>query len=176
MEDTINATSRAIDDLCNRYFYKNSVDETRYFTPTQRDQCLVGDLLSITTMKTDDNLDRTYATTWVSGTDYDLYPYNSALGSEPYFRVDRVRNSANSFVKGEPKFVQIAGVWGWPAVPLNVKHACLLWSMRTWERHKTILGVSAVTALGTMQVKVPPPDPDVEILLSNFIQTITGVI
>jgi hypothetical protein len=174
IEAVINAVSRAVDDYCNRYFYKNTADETRYFRPTQRDQCLVGDLISVTSLKTDSTLDRTYADTWAT-TDYDLYPYNAALDGQPYFRIDRNPDGDWWFTKS-PKYVKITGVWGWPSVPHPVKQACLIWALRTWKRHATPLGVSATTALGEMSVKVPPPDPDVQTLLADYKLVITGVI
>jgi hypothetical protein len=177
LEQVIESVSREIDNFCNQYFYKSASPEVRYFTPTYEDQCYVSPLVSVSSLSTDTNLDRTYADTWTTD-DYDLYPYNAASGTEaePYWRIDRVRNSELSFVKGEPKYVKVTGVFGWAAVPQAVQQACLLWSMRTWMRHKTVLGVSAVTALGQMIVKVPPPDPDVQQLLSNYKLVITGVI
>ena len=43
------------------------------------------DLLSVTTLKTDEDGDRTYEITWAT-TDYDLMPYNATLESQaqPY--------------------------------------------------------------------------------------------
>ena len=188
LEDVINATSREVDNFCNQRFWKNAVDETRYFTPTQNDQCLVGNLVSATSIKTDTNLDRTYVTTWAA-TDYDLYPYNAALDTEPYWRVDKTPNGLNDFnawanstmmaspfTKDNTKYVQIVGIFGWPSIPQQVQQATLLWAMRAWMRHSTILGVSSSTALGQMKVEVPPPDPDVAQLLSNYALKITGVI
>ena len=66
------------------------------------------------------------------------------------------------------KFVQIVGKWGWGSVPNPVHQACLLWGMRAWKRQQTVLGVSATTALGQQTVKVPPPDPDVILMLDPY--------
>jgi hypothetical protein len=64
--------------------------------------------------------------------------------------------------------VKLTAVFGWSAVPSAITEACLLWSERFFKRYKTPLGVSAMTALGEMSVKVPPPDPDVMMLLNNY--------
>ena len=174
LESVINSVSRAIDDYCNRYFYKNTADETRYFTPTQYDQIWVGDLISITTMTGDTAHARTYTESWET-TDYDLYPYNASIQGVPYSRIDRAPEGDWSFEK-YPKYVKIVGVWGWSAVPYPVQQACLIWALRTWKRHATPLGVTAMSALGTQSVKVPPPDPDVMFLLDPYKQVMTGVI
>jgi len=166
LEDVINAVSRAIDNLCERHFYTTNSDETRYFTPHQRDQIWTGDIVSITSLKTDGDFDRAYSDTWAT-TDYDLYPYNATLDGIPAYRIDTAPDGDYTFALS-PKYVQIIGKFGWSAVPYPVEQACLLWSMRAWERHKTVLGVSATTALGQMQVKVPPPDPDVELMLQPY--------
>ena len=128
----LTATSRSIDDYTGRRFYTTSSDETRYFTfdPDEVDGSLwVGDLLSVTTLKTDDEADRTYGTTWTTD-DYDLLPANAALDSEPYTHVRRSPLGDYSFpstVKG----VQIVGLFGYSNVtdPADtiaiVKEACL---------------------------------------------------
>jgi hypothetical protein len=176
LENVINATSRGIDNFCNQFFWKSSAPEVRYFTPTYDDQCYVTPLVSVSALATDTGLDRTYADTWTTD-DYDLYPYNAAVMSEPYWRIDRVRNSELAFVHGEPKYVKLTGVFGWPAVPPEVHQACLMWSMRYWMRQKTVLGQSAMTPLGQMTLQVPnTPDPDIAELLAQFHLEITGVI
>lgn len=166
--DCINAVGHEIDETCHRQFYQTS--ETRYFTPSHTDQCLVSDLLTVSQLATDTDYDRNYVTTWAT-TDYDLYPYNS---NEPYYRIDIAPLGDNTFDQGSPKFVKVVGTWGFTSVPPSVKQACLLWSMRTYLRHKTVLGVSGTNAFGAMQVKVPPPDPDVAQFLDKHILNITG--
>lgn len=170
LEGIITAVSRSIDRECSRYFYKSTAHEVRYFTPRETNRAFIGDVVSVTALYTD-NLsgDRTYPYTW-SSTDYDLFPYNAAATSEqePYRFIDVAPRGQYLFPRNLAKGIKLDAVFGWNSVPAAVTEACLLWSERWFKRYKTPLGVSAMTALGEMQVKAPPPDPDVMDLLQNY--------
>ena len=170
----IDSVSRAIDDLCARRFYTTNSDETRYFTPTDRQNLWVGDLVSVTTLATDGNYDRAYSTTWAT-TDYDLWPYNASLDGIPYSRIDIAPDGDYTFAKSN-KFVKVVGKWGWSSTPKPIHEACLLWCMRAWQRQQTPLGISGTTALGNMVMKVPPPDPDVLQMLDPYRLVLEGVL
>jgi hypothetical protein len=175
LEQTITSVSRAIDKYCSRYFYKTSTGstDTRYFTPAEADRVFVGDFVSITALYTDTQTgDRTYPYTWAT-TDYDLFPYNAGSLSEqePYQFIEKAPRGLYQF-PCVAKGVKLTAVFGWPAVPAAITEACLLWSMRMFERYKTPLGVSGTNALGSMTMKIPPPDPDVREMLKNY-QVIT---
>lgn len=162
IEKVVTAISRAIDAVCKRRFY--AANETRYFTAQRADLLFVDDLLSVTTLKTDEGGDRIYETTWAT-TDYDLLPANAALAGEPYLRIAPAPMSSKRF-PGHAKGVEIAGSFGYAnSTPGRIKEACLLWSMRLWKRREAIFGVIGTSALGQMTVKIPPPDPDVAQLL-----------
>lgn len=169
-ETVITAVSRSIDMQTARYFYKSTAAETRYFTANNPERIFVGDVVSLSTLYTDTvSGDRSYPYEW-SSTDYDLYPYNDGQLSEPepYRFIDRTPRGLYQFPVGLPKGVKVTAIFGWAAVPAAISKACLLWAERMVKRFDTPLGVSASTALGEMQVKVPPPDPDVEAILSNY--------
>lgn len=168
LEGIITSISRAIDNECGRYFYKSTASEVRYFTPRESTSVFVGDVVSVTNLYTDSG-NRTYATTWAT-TDYDLFPYNSTSLSEPepYRFIDVAPAGSYRFYTHLPKSVKLDAVFGWSAVPSAITEACLLWSMRFFKRYKTPLGISAMTALGEQQTKVPPPDPDVLQLIRNY--------
>ena len=191
LTDVINAVSREIEKLCHQRFWVNPVAETRYFSPTQNDQCIVTNLTSLTTLATDTSLDRTYATTWATS-DYDLYPYDATLENAPYWRIDITPNGNNTFnaqpfatpysypyPKPNAKYVKVVGFFGYPSVPSEVMQACLIWTLRTWARHSTPLGVTTMAEggmLGSVKVDVSPLDPDIMQLLAHYITKITGVI
>ena len=164
------ATSRAIDKQTGRYFYKSTASETRYFTTPQTGHVFIGDMVSLTALYTDNlNGDRTYPFTWAT-TDYDLYPYNAATGSEPepYRWINTTPRGQYLFPAGVEKGVKVDAVFGWAAIPDGIMTACLIWAERMYKRLQTPLGSASMSALGTVSVRVPPPDPDVELLLSNY--------
>lgn len=168
IEGVIEAVSRAIDLQCARFFWKDTNDGTYYFNAYEHNQLLIGDFVSITTLSTDDSANRSYQA-WTVDTDFDLWPYNASADGIPYSMIEVAPTSGKRFPIGVGKGVKIVGKRGWPAVPKPIKEACIIWSMRTYKRYATPLGVSAMTALGEMSVKVPPPDPDVAHLLSPYV-------
>ena len=173
LEGVIEAVSRAIDNQCSRFFWVDGSDVTRYFTPLSDTYVLIGDWVSITTLSTDNSGDRVY-TTWTVDTEYELWPYDANSDGHPYMRVDIAPSGGKRFYKDISKGLKLIGKRGWPAVPKPIKEACLIWSMRTYKRYATPLGVSAMTALGEMSVKVPPADPDVAHLLSPYVLSYFG--
>ena len=117
--------SRFIDDYCHRHFYVELA--TRYFTARYSDALEVPDLLAITTLKTDDDGDRTYETTWTA-TDYDLLA-GKDYNRWPKTRIEVTPNGSYSFpgwssysysyqapgihkTTAGRKAVEIAGQWG----------------------------------------------------------------
>lgn len=149
LETIIEAASRFIDGETCRYFYKNSTDEVRYFT-AWNNSVNVGDLVSITTLYTDEGL-RTYPTLWAT-TDYDLYPYNAALDGEPYHIIRPAVNGVQMFYDGLEKGVKLTGVFGFPSVPAAIKEACLLISLGAYKRRfgENLSSISTLTAGGVM--------------------------
>lgn len=113
--------SREIDRHCGRRFYVELA--TRYYSAREGDCLRVDDLLSLTSLKTDTSLDRTYATTWAT-TDYDLDPDNALQESppEPYTRIYVAplgRYSFSSARRGN----QLVGKWGYYEVLETVSSA-----------------------------------------------------
>ena len=154
LETIIEAASRFIDGETCRYFWKNSTDETRYFT-AKEDEVETGDLVSVTMLKTDGGL-RDYSTTWAA-TDYDLYPFNAALDGKPYSVIRMAVNGAQGFPDGLAKGVKVTGVFGWPSVPVAIKESCLLISMSIYKR-RFGENLSAVTTMTAGGVMITPQD------------------
>ena len=84
---------------------------------TDTAEVLLPDLAAITSLATDDNIDRTFETTWAT-TDYRLRPSNADPASRfngdsrPYTSVIVDSNGTRSFTLGD-ETVQIVGEWGW---------------------------------------------------------------
>ena len=111
--------SRVVDRYCNRHFYV--LVATRKFDGLGAMSLLVPDLVSVDAngLKTDDDRDRTFETTWAAG-DYLLVPSNADPASpanpqsRPYVEVavDVDAGTKSAFPAGM-QTVQIAGQWGW---------------------------------------------------------------
>lgn len=162
IEDHIEAASRWIDGYTGRQFYATTA--TRYFTAKTSTRLNVSELLTVTTLKTDEDGDRTYETTWET-TDYDLMPFNDP----PYQWIELAPNGLKTFPL-YAKGVEIAGTWGYTATtPPDIKEACLMYAARLYVRESTVLGVSGASALGTITVKVPT-DEDIHGLVNPYVK------
>jgi len=61
--------------------------------------------------------------------------------------------------------VQITGVWGYPAVPHDIREACVLLSIRGFARYNAALGV---VGFADMAIQVRAVDPDVRDFLDPY--------
>jgi hypothetical protein len=164
LENAIEGASRRIDGFTGRFFYQQAATITfyandSYFLPTR-------DLVSITTLKTDDDGDGSYETTWTVNTDYVLNPLDAALQTRPYRRV--VATGGKTFpLTTVPALalVQINGTWGWPSVPDDVREACVLLSSRGFARYNAALGI---VGFADMAMQVRAVDPDVRDMLNPY--------
>ena len=118
IKDLAQAVSRLIDRYCNRHFWV--LDATKRFDGDGTGVLLVPDLLSVASLKTDDDGDRAFETAWDSA-DYLLYPLNaepSMPWGRPYTRVlaDSAAGGKRVFTRGR-QTVQIQGKWGFRDAP-----------------------------------------------------------
>ncbi len=119
MRTLAEALSRMVDGYCNRHFYV--LNAARKFDGHGTLDLRLPGLISIEAsgLKTDDDKDRTFETTWAT-TDYLLLPSNAdpATASNPESRpytaieVDIDAGTKGEFPEGR-QTVQIAGQWGW---------------------------------------------------------------
>lgn len=127
LEDLVEHASRTIDNLCGRRFY--SATETHYFTPDYIDLLFVDDLLSVTTLKADEDGDGTYELTWATS-DYSLEPRNALLSIPPApYTMIRVKPNGLYSFPGVLNGIEIAGSWGYNTTsshPDPIKTACLI--------------------------------------------------
>jgi len=170
----VTAVSRWIDDYTGRRFYL--AEETRYYTPDNESELFIDDIRAVTSLKTDDNADRTYETTWAA-TDYDLMPNNAALNDVPYVRIILAPNGSHGFPAGVRKGVQLIGSFGYASTTSSgkctiIKEACLLQSERIYKRKDTPLGIAGAPQLGEQRVNIPGLDPDVKSMLAPFMRLI----
>lgn len=171
-EDTIIASvittaSRMIDHYCGRSFAVPSEDSTRYFTAQDAEYLFPHvDIVSVTTLYTDSDGDRTYEDTWTA-TDFDLCPDNAAADGWPYTHIQVSPDGDYSFPLLR-KGVKIIGKFGWPtATPDAIKEACVLQAERLFKRKDAPFGVISNPAGGDMRL-LNKLDPDVEMMISPY--------
>jgi hypothetical protein len=166
LELSVEAASREIDGYCQRIFY-NRTAQTRKYTPESYFLVQIDDLVTLTTLETATD-GSNFDTTWPAA-DYQLEPLNGISGgfqAQPFTRIRAVDNSVFPMYMLNEATVRITGTFGWAAVPIDIKQACVLLAMRQFKRYDSPLGVAGFGDMGAL--RVGRTDPDVEALLSPF--------
>lgn len=113
IERAIEAASRRADEFCHRVFF--AATDTRYFDGDGCGEVWIPDLLSATSIKLDEDGDRTYEITLSAGTDYILERPGADDADGPpatRLRLDAVNGRRSAFVERE-RLIEIAGRWGY---------------------------------------------------------------
>jgi hypothetical protein len=167
LENAIEGASRRIDGYCGRYFYQQNAT-VKLFARDIQAVFLRDDLVSVTTLATDDAGDQTFSTVWTAGTDYSLEPYDANLLGIPYFRITAVGGKTFPIFTVPPlPGVSVTGVWGYPSIPDDVREACVLLAARGFARYNAALGV---VGFGDMALQVRAVDPDVRDFLNRYLK------
>lgn len=170
------AASRAIDSWTGRQFFVSQ--QTLYVTAQRASELLLGvDLLSVTTIKTDEDGDRTYETTWAS-TDYDLEPANAAQASppRPYWRITLAPEGRYSFPV-IPRGIQIVGSWGaYQVLESPSSSGTAVTVAEVLDASETGVDVSAGSALKVGQnILVDSEQMEITAISSNTLTVVRGI-
>jgi hypothetical protein len=166
LEVALEAAAQVINAYTGRRFDAVAAS-TRYYVADDVGAIYVDDLVSVTTLKTDEDGDGVFERTWAT-TDYQLYPYNAAAYGLPYTQIRRTPDGDYWFPKGG-RYVQIVGTFGYSGVPAAVRQACLLLAAKNYKRKDAIFGVGGSGDMGQLVVQVPQHlDSQIKGLLSPF--------
>lgn len=168
LQSVLDATDALIDLYTDRKQGFGTATETRYYTASNWNYLLTDDIVSVTTLQTDDNGDGTYETTWVSGTDYVLAPRNAALDGWPYTEIDTSVNAPKAFPVGVYLGTKVVGVFGWPSVPSAVKQAAIIQANAVWMSRSSGFGVIGSQELGGILRQSRALHPEAQVLLDAY--------
>ena len=164
LELAIATASRQIDDYCGRFFYQDGTTiapATRYYTPDNWYILPVDDFVSLSQIATDDYFDQNYSTIWTIS-DRMFEPINNPSRGWPLTRILAIGSYV--FPQLLPQSVRIKGIFGWSAVPYEVKTAAKIQAARLFLRNQSPFGIAGNTDLGTVRLAAKL-DADVEALL-----------
>jgi len=121
----LTATSRYLERRLNRFFTRDLAAVARVYEGEGLRSIYVDDVVSVTALKVDEDSDGSYELT-IAATDYEMLPRNAAYGAEPspYNEVSLLPWGARSYFPLGAR-VELTAVYGWPAIPLAVKRACI---------------------------------------------------
>jgi hypothetical protein len=157
-ERAVETASRWVDEYCGQHFFASS--ETRVFDACSSVRVELGgfnQLVSVTTLKTDDNLDGTFETTWSSSTDYQLLPrlVTAQPDTRSYTGVHAIGSKSfplRTSTTSRYGLVEIVGSWGWAATPTPVKQATLIQSAVLLARRQSVQGVAGFGEFGVVRL------------------------
>lgn len=168
LQNVLDATDTLIDLHCDRRTGFGTASETRYYTALDYQYVLTDDLVSVTTLQTDDDANGTYETTWTAGTDYVLAPYNNALDGFPYSEIDTSVSWPRNFPKDVYLGVKVVGVFGFPSTPAAVVQAAIIQANAVWSSRTSAFAVIGSQDLGGILRQARALHPEAAILLEPF--------
>lgn len=166
LQSALTAASRAVEDHCGRVFTTTGTPVARVYWPTDDTCQRVDDILTLSglVVKTDEDDDGVYETTWTLTTDYVAAPHNALTDGKPVTRLSAVGSRCFPVGTLRPT-VEVTAVYGWAAVPEPVKHATLLLAARLFRRKDTPEGVAGGNDFGVVRIS-RWEDPDVVMRLA----------
>jgi hypothetical protein len=154
LEVAIAAASRQIDAHCGRFFWREAGTHTREFYANDHRRCEVNDISTVTglVVQVDDDDDGVFETTLTISTDFILRPLNAAdhVPVWPYDEivlVDAINGNFPMSQSGRPG-VRVTARFGWPAIPDDVKKACLVQSAMLFKSADAVFGVTEFANAG----------------------------
>lgn len=165
LEIAIESASRDIDAYTERVFY-NAGTATRVYIPQDIYLLETDDLISVDSIKTDTTGEGGFNETWLT-TDYQLEPLNGVAGgiTTPYTRIRAIESKLWPIyeprdINAGQASVQITGEFGFSAIPIAIKQATILASLRAYKRYESPTGVLGFSDVGV--VRIGRLDPDVQ--------------
>jgi hypothetical protein len=168
LQSVLDATDTLIDLYCDRKTGFGTATETRYYTAEDYEYVLTDDLVSVTTLQTDDDANGTYETTWTAGTDYVLAPVNAALDGFPYTEIDTSVTWPRNFPKDVYLGVKVVGVFGFPSVPAAVKQAEIIQAGAVWSSRVSPFGIVGSADLGGLLRMSRALHPEAALILEPY--------
>jgi len=125
LED-LTAVSRWLDERFGKFWTKDAAAVARVYRACDPTVLDIDDLVSVTSIKIDENSNGVFGETALAAADFELLPRNAARGPEPHpYRQIALTSwgAKQSFPIGA--LVEVTGIFGWPAVPGAIKRATI---------------------------------------------------
>ena len=155
----VTAASRAVDKACRRQFGQVASAEARtYEVECDRSRgrwfAVVDDVQDLTGLEVLlDDVDVTADVSWL--------PLNAAQLGRPYTRI---------VLPSSGTTLEITALWGWTAVPDEVRKATLLQASRFSARRDTPFGVAGSPDMGSQVRLLDRVDPDVAVVIAGLMR------
>lgn len=189
LERAITTASRGIDRYCSggkldgwRKFWLDADVTTKVFQVDDPGLAWVDDIGSTTglVVKTDDDGDGVYETTWTQGTDFHLEPLNMDVVASgdtatpwAFWRIAAIGLDVGTSSKRFSRFqhratLQVTARWGWSSTPAEVNFSAILLAVKLFKRKDSPFGVAGMNEFGA--VRIVQQDPDLKALLEPYVK------
>jgi hypothetical protein len=168
----VTAASRGIDDACKRRFYPDTADVDRYYSPHNWQNITIDDLITLTSLTTDQNGDGTFPQAWTLNTDFILEPLNAAADGRPYTGIRmHPRHVTFGLPAWWPRSVKVTGKFGWAATPGTIVQATTILAAQLVKRAREApFGVVAIGLDVGAISRIAVTDPTIKFLLADYIR------
>lgn len=161
----IEAASRMVDAWCGRRFFLDDAASARQFVvPRAGCRFLIDDFATVEDLevKTDDDIDGTFETTWTITTDFRCAPFNRrGVSGETVAFYELISTGTRAWpfsCYGIPT-VEVTAQWGWAQpVPEPVRRATLILAAKLHGLRGAPLGVAGFGEFGAVRVLGTVPD------------------
>lgn len=151
LTDALTSASREIERICNRQFNVADTATPRLYAPTtfRGRRVRIDDLSTTTNLVVEYDMAGTGTFTTVPDTDFELYPYSGVVDGVPGWPYTSMQVvpfrytfplGMGSYYAKTARF-RVTGVWGWPAIPPDVRQACLMMAADTYQQKDSPYGV-----------------------------------
>ena len=176
IDNAINASSRLIDQITGRHFYKSESVQVKYFTPDNHYILDVPDIATTTGLivQLDTTDDGSHNKTITLDTDFYLKAINvtdlEGDNDIPYQTLVILdKRSSERFDPDIVKNVKITATWGYNSVPDAIKQATLLQASRLWKRKDSPFSTYGSGDTGETEL-FQKMDPDAKTLIKPYIK------
>lgn len=149
MAVALDAATEEIDDHCDRTFGRAEVVSERTFPAFTPRVAVIDDVW------TTDGL--VVAVDGAVTTEFELRPMNGVVAGRSGWPYDEVRFADDVLRTGTVLApLTVTAKWGWPAVPTNVKEACLILAAETVKLADSPFGVGGYGEFGVIRARENP--------------------
>jgi hypothetical protein len=169
VKKVLSAAARKVDEIADRRFYADAdALQVRYYSPDNAWTLHVDDIVTVTSLKTDDGGDGTFENTWTLNTDYTREPLNAAADGKPWEKLCVHPSSSFYFPVSYPRSVELTGKFGWASVPQPISIATTMLAHRYLKRvRESPTGVAGFGLDGAV-VRFMSVDSDVMDLVGDY--------
>ncbi len=164
----LGAASRAVENITGRPTFGTSVG-TRYYTPTRERWVSIDDLLTVSSVATDQDGDGAFETAWTQNSHYVLEPLNNAAIGWPYDEL-RVHPHGGLYLPCWPRSLAVAGTFGWPSVPEDVYAATMIIATQTVKRMREAPFGVVGFGIDNIAVRIAKTDAQICMFLDPYVK------